>query len=176
MNKLKKFFLGEQLNIKILTKKELEKYEKKLDIENYYGDPQSDYDYEIYEELVEKNKAFNICRGKISKKYIYKIFNYKNTYGHIIYDNNELIGFIIYHRQYKNQLFLDLICVSQNNKGKYIGQILLNKMEEYSINNKIKIINAEIDKNLFKYYKLFGWKKYKKSKNNMIFIRKKIKK
>ena len=50
-----------------LTESDIKKFSKIIDLEEYEGDNEDDYGLEIYDELVEQGKAFDVCRGKIDK-------------------------------------------------------------------------------------------------------------
>ena len=141
-----------------ISKKDLEKFSKIVELEEYEGDAEDDYGLELYDELVEQGKGYDICRKKIGKRYIYSTFNNKNADGFIASIKGEIVGFIIYYKR-KDHLYLDLVCTGKNEKTKGIplGQILIMKMEEYARNQRIKKLKADAVPTAIMFYLRNGW-------------------
>lgn len=142
-----------------LSEADIKKYSKIVELEEYEGDTEDDYGLEIYDELVEQGKGYDICRGKIDKGYIYGTFNNRNGQGFLASIKGEYVGFIVYYMK-KGDLYLDLVCAAKNAKTKGIplGQLLISKMEQYAKKNKIKTIRAHAVTPALPFYKATGWK------------------
>ena len=159
-----------------LSIKDLKKFSKIIELEEYEADAEDDYGLELYDELVEQGKAFDMCRGKISKRYIYTTFNNTNADGFIASIKGEIVGFIIYYKK-KDHLYLDLVCSGKNEKTKGIplGQVMIIKMEEYAKKKKISTIKADAVKPALSFYKSIGWKVTGKVSNDKYPIEKSLK-
>ena len=142
-----------------LSAEELKKFAGKVELEEYEADAEDDYGLELYDELVEQGKAYDICRQKIGKRYIYDTFNNRNADGFMASIKGEIVGFIIYYKR-KDHLYLDLVCTAKNEKTKGIplGQILIAKMEDYAKKSKIPTIKAHAVTPALPFYKSTGWK------------------
>ena len=150
-----------------LSEADIKKFSKLVELEEYEGDAEDDYGLELYDELVEQGKAHDICRGKISKSYIYSTFNDKKGKGFIASIKGKNVGFIVYYMK-KGDLYLDLVCAAKNAKTKGIplGQLLISKMEQYAKKKKINTIRALAVTPALPFYKSTGWKTTGPAKND----------
>jgi len=165
-------------NNKKLTKIELENFIKKINIEEYEGDADDDYSFDLYDDLVENEKAYYLCRKKIDKGYINEVFNNKKGKGFIATTKKgDYIGFIIFFEKNKS-LYLDLVCTIKNKytKGLPLGQIFLYKMEKYAKENNYNKMTGDSVKPALEFYKSLGWKQKSVGKDGKIKIEKKINK
>ena len=138
-----------------------------VELEEYEGDNEDDYGLDIYDELVEKGKAYDICRQKIGKGYIYGVFNDKSAIGYLASVKGTYVGFIIYTK-HKGYIYLDLVCTIKSElvKGVPLGQILIAKMEQEVLDNGFKLIKADAVTPALPFYKSTGWKVTGKPKGN----------
>ena len=147
---------------KLLDIEKLNELTKDIELEEYEGFFDDDMGLELYDEMIENNKAFDICRGIVSKSYLQRAFEKEDVNGYIAIKNNKKIGFIIYYKK-DNELFLDIVCTDKTKvKGIPLGQLLLYKMEEYAKKQKYKKMIAESVPSALNFYKKLGWKKIKK--------------
>ena len=150
-----------------LNESDIKKFSKLVELEEYEGEFEDDYGLEIYDQLVEQGKAHDICRGKISKSYIYSAFNDKKGKGFLASIGGEYVGFIIYYMK-NGSLYLDLVCAAKNKKTKGIpvGQLLISKMEQYAKKKKINTITAHAVTPALPFYLSTGWKTTGPSKDD----------
>jgi GNAT superfamily N-acetyltransferase len=137
--------------------------------EEYEGFQDDDYGLELYDQLVEKGKAKEICRGTIGKNYIRNTFERDDALGYIAEKNGKYIGFIIYYKK-NDHIYLDLICTKEGYKG--LGQELIKKMEKYAKDNRINTIKADAVTPSLQFYKKNGWKIIGDKKNDKTPIEK----
>lgn len=147
-------------NKKQVTIEELQKLEKKITLEDYEGFFDDDAGLELYDFLVEQGKAYDICRGKITRSYIKNAFEKEDVNGFIVKIKKDIVGFIVFYLKNKD-LYLDLICVLKNDNTKDlpIGQLLLFKLEQYANKNKLTKIYTDAIPSALPFYKKMGWTK-----------------
>ena len=158
-----------------LDKIELIYYDNEFDEEtNKYTDENRD---EIYEDLVNDEIAFDLCREVIGEKYIEDIFEDEDTVGYVAKIKGKYAGFILFKRK-DDCLYLSLVATTKNKKIKSnipLGQILIHLMERVAIKLGIDTIIADAVVEALKFYKRNGWSVVNvNEKQKMYLIMKKI--
>ena len=123
--------------------------EKSKDILKYFvGDEQG----EIY------------CRNKITSEYVIKSFMDPNIIGIVAELGGEYIGFILFNQLSKKELYLKLLCSISSidlpeKKNIPVGKLLLNQMEKYAKEKKIKKISLNAVKEAIPFYENNSYRK-----------------
>ena len=139
----------------------IEDFVDRLYIEDYEYDSDTDYGLNLYDNIVMKEKGFDICRGGIDKSFIKKTFEDRSMKGYIAFKNDDddlssPVGFIIYKKTNKI-LDVQLLCTKKV-KGIPIGQVLIHKMEKYARKNNFVRVRLEAVDTAVSFYKKVGFK------------------
>lgn len=180
-NKFRKFnqnggFFKNKLTTKILIKQKVNKKRVRIKYslysygENYMINKKSK---DILDYFVGQNQGEIYCRNKITPEYVIKSFMDPNIIGIIAELGGEYIGFILFNQLSKKEMYLKLLCSISSidlpeKKNIPVGQLLLNQMEKYTIEKKIKKISLNAVKEAIPFYENNGFRKawtFKKNKS-----------
>lgn len=111
----------------------------------------------IYENIVEEEYGYYICRELIEKKYIKDVFNHSKIKGLILLNKQTdcIIGFMLFtiHKTYIKLKLLGTIEDKEERMGIKIGSLFLEILENYSINRNIFLIKSNVVKEAIDFYK-----------------------
>lgn len=112
--------------------------------------------YEVACEINENEVSFRLKLTELKSKFSVKIYSNNSEdlerYNKLIpegnsfgaYDENKLIGFVISERRtWNNSLWIDMIQVAKDYRGKGIGSELLKSLENQAASEKFRIIDIE---------------------------------
>jgi ribosomal protein S18 acetylase RimI-like enzyme len=112
--------------------------------------------YEVTSKIYEDEILFRLKHTELKSKYSLKIYSNSNEdlerYNKLIpegnsfgaYDENKLIGFVISEkRNWNNSLWIEMIHIAKDYKGKGIGSELLKSLENHAVSEKFRIIDIE---------------------------------
>ena len=152
---------------------------KLFKIVTYDQDKVNDDELEnLYEDLVNDEYAYYICRELVDKKYIEDTFN-DNTIKGIILLNKQtdcIVGFILFNI-YKKYISLKLLGAIEDEEERLevrIGSVLLELLEKYCVHKNINIIKSHVIPEAIDFYKKSGYKILEKKKDNMFLIEKNL--
>lgn len=134
---------------------------------------------QLYDDLIEEDYAYYICREIIDKKYIEDMFNHKNIKGIILLNKNTecIIGFMLFtiHKEYISLKLLGAIEDEDERMGVKIGTLFMEILEKYSLEKRIYKIKSEVVQEAIDFYTKCGYETLE-HKSDMYYIEKNLKK
>lgn len=110
----------------------------------------------LYDDIVEDEQGYYICREGIEKKYIEDIFNYEKIKGIILINkiSQYIVGFMLFtiHKEYINLKLIGTVEDDNERLGMKIGSMFLELLEKYAKSKNIFLIKSDVVKEAFDFY------------------------
>lgn len=161
-----------------MFKKDLELFKQFYYDTKCYDEEYNDERDKLYDDLIEQEYGYYICREVVDKDYIKDIFEKKNIKGLLLINKETefVVGFMMFtlHKKYINLKLLGTTEEQEERKGVKLGKLFLNILEVYARERNINIIKCDVVKESIDFYLKYGYKVIQK-KADMYYVEKNLK-